>query len=92
MWNMVRCEFCGREVEEGKLGAHRGSCKRYREFKKFMEGLERIVKEKWLKGEITDVSQINIAKEKEIENLIADINKQLGEIRGLLRKILEKLE
>jgi len=89
---MVRCEFCGKEVEKGKLGSHKGSCKKYREFKKFMVELEEIVKEKWLKGEIEDVSQINIAKEKEIEKLIADINKQLGEVRMLLRKILEKLE
>jgi len=89
---MVICEFCGREVDERKMGAHRGACKKYREFKDMMAKLEDMLKEKWVKGEFSDISQINIVRDTIIENYIADINKQLGEVRMLLRKILEKLK
>jgi len=88
---MVKCEFCGKEIEKKKLNSHRGACRKYHEFKDTMAKLEEILKEKWIKGEFTDVSQISIIREREIEKRLADINLQLGEIRGLVRKILEKI-
>lgn len=87
----IKCEFCGKEIEKKKLGSHRGACRRYLEFKETMAKLEDVLKEKWIKGEFSDISQISIIREREIEKRIMDINAQLGEIRGLLRKILEKI-
>ena len=88
---MIKCEFCGKEIEEKKIGSHRGACKKYLEFKEIMAKVEEILKEKFIKGEFSDISQISIIREGEIEKKLADINLQLGEIRGMLRKILEKL-
>jgi len=55
-----------------------------------MKEVESILKEKFAKGEFFSPQQISLVKQTQVEKQIAEINKQLGEIRSLLRKLLEK--
>jgi len=87
-----RCEFCGKVLSsKHQLNSHYGACKKAKEFSDLMKEVESVLKSKFQTGEFTSPNQINLVKQSEIEKHIADINKQLGEIRGLLRKILEKV-
>ncbi|MHA1685048.1 MAG: hypothetical protein ACTSYD_01440 [Candidatus Heimdallarchaeaceae archaeon] len=73
-----------------KLNSHYGACKKAKEFADLMKNVESLLKDKYVKGEFTSPKQINLVKQSEMEKQIADINRQLGEIRGLLRKLLER--
>jgi len=88
---IFKCEFCGKTfTSQHQLNSHYGACKKAKEFHLLMKEVESILKEKFAKGEFFSSQQISLVKQTQVEKQIAEINKQLGEIRSLLRKLLEK--
>ena len=87
----VKCKFCGKEFpSKERLHSHYGACQEYRRFRKFMERLEKLFEEVWTEKGMGEF--LGASEHEKIIDLIADINKQLAEIRVLLRRMCEHLE
>lgn len=85
------CEFCGATLKNQKaVYYHKKKCKKYKEYKKKMVEIEKVIKNHISKG--YDIEDLFTAEESFVKSMIYDINKQIGDIRGFLQRILSILE
>lgn len=87
------CEFCGKSLKNQKAKySHKKSCKNWQTYEAKMQEIGKIIQETLLSGgNPDDLFQVE-EDESFVRTRIYAINKDLGEIRGMVRRLLENKE